>query len=545
MNPRWSRLLPVIVASTAGLASSYGQQIAFSVPSASATEATGTAIVRIHDFDFDGTADLVVGAPGFDCGVLTNCGAARIVSGADGSTLATATGGSALERFGAALAAIDDVNADGVPDVAVGAPGFGGANPTGAIRILSGASFAVIGIVVGPTPGSRIGERVLRLADQTGDGKAEIASGGRGASPNGISGAGSVYVFDSSTGAIAKQFDGASAFEAFGTDVATIRDITGDLREELVIGSPGDDPFGNNGAGSITVIDPVSGIVLRVVFGLNANDGLGSTCAGLDDLDADGFPDLLGGAPGATVAGLSLAGSAIVFSFVSGAVITRVDGQAANDMSGRVVARLSDLDRDGVMDYAIGSPSWSLPGKPSAGRISVFSGKTKTLLYRFDGASAGAEFGGFIGPLGDLNGDARQDFAIGWPAQDTPFADGGVARIHRGQSPALTIASTGQTGTPFLMELIGKASSPAFVLAAGAAGATPTPFGLLQLALMPTPMVIPLGAFSLEGALAFPGTVPALGIPGAATIHLQAANLDPHSFGGGWLGQYVAFTVFP
>lgn len=545
MIHRWSRLLSVGIASTAGLATAYGQQIAFSIPAASSTEAAGTVVVRIHDFDLDGTDDLAIGAPGFDCGVLTNCGAVFVASGRTGSVLGSAQGGAALERFGTAIAGIDDANGDGVPDLAVGAPGFGGANPNGAIRILSGASLSSIGVLVGPAPGARIGERVLRLADQTGDGRSEIATGGRGASPNGISGAGSVYVFDSGTGAIAKQFHGNSAFEAFGTDIATLRDVTGDQREELIIGSPGDDPFGNNGAGSISVVDPVAGTLLRAVFGTNANDGLGTTCAGLDDLDSDGLPDLLAGAPGATVAGVALAGSAIVYSFTTGSIITRVDGQSASDMCGRVLAGLADLDRDGVLDYAVGSPSWSLPGKANAGRITIYSGKTKSLLYRFDGAAAGAEYGGFIGRIGDLNDDARQDFAIGWPGCDAPFPDGGLTRIHLGQAPSLTITSTGQVGTPFELELLGKAGSPAFVFAAAAPGATMTAFGMLLVSLAPPPMIVPLGPFSNEGRIASAGTVPALGIPGAATIHLQAAIADPNSFAGGWLGQYAPFTVFP
>lgn len=545
MTHRWMRLLSGIIASSAGSAMLHGQQIAYSIPGSSASELAGTVVVRIHDHDLDGVDDLAIGAPGFDCGVLTNCGAVRIASGKTGSLLGFTTGASALERFGSSITAIDDVTGDGIPDLAVGAPGFGGANPNGAIRIVNGSTFISIGIIQGPSVGARIGERVVRLADQNGDGRSEIATGGRGASPGMISGAGSAYVFDPTNGQILKQFDGASAFEAFGTDISTLDDVTGDGRPELVIGSPGDDPFGNNGAGSIAVVDPVGGATLRTFFGLAANDGLGVTCAGLDDLDADGFPDVLGGAPGATVSGMALAGTALALSFVTGAVISRVDGQSPNDMVGRVLARLDDIDGDGVAEFAIGSPSWSVPGKASAGRITLYSGQSHSVLYQFVGAAAGSEYGGFIGPLGDLNSDQRPDFAIGWTAIDTPFPDAGVTEIRLGQSPSLSIVSTGMVGTNFELNLQGKAGNSAFLLVAAAPATIPTVFGLLCLSLTPTPLLVPLPAFSATGSIVVGGTIPPIGAVGPQTAFLQPALVDLQAPGGGWLGECRSLTIFP
>jgi hypothetical protein len=97
--------------------------------------------------DGDGHADLIVGAP------ILGAGVARIFSGDDGSMLLEIEGTDSGEQLGRAVAGVGaDLNADGHPDVLVGAPlddeTF---SNSGTLRLVSGynpwleAGFALAG----------------------------------------------------------------------------------------------------------------------------------------------------------------------------------------------------------------------------------------------------------------------------------------------------------------------------------------------------------------------------------------------------------------
>ncbi|MFG0318034.1 MAG: integrin alpha, partial [Planctomycetota bacterium JB042] len=102
----------------------------------------GTAIAGPGDVDGDGRADLFVGAPDDGQGGLPY-GAVWGISGRDGSVfdvVQSTTG--LLTDLGDALAAVGDVDQDGVSDLLAGAPVDAGAAQTaGAARLYSGACF--------------------------------------------------------------------------------------------------------------------------------------------------------------------------------------------------------------------------------------------------------------------------------------------------------------------------------------------------------------------------------------------------------------------
>ena len=86
------------------------------------------------DVDGDGFMDLLVGAPtGVTGGV--DSGYAHLVSGVDGTILHQFDGAASGDEFGSSLAGVGDVDGDGVPDVAIGAPGAG----PGRVYVYSGA----------------------------------------------------------------------------------------------------------------------------------------------------------------------------------------------------------------------------------------------------------------------------------------------------------------------------------------------------------------------------------------------------------------------
>ena len=87
---------------------------------------------------------------------------------------------------------------------------------------------------------------------------------------------------------------------------------------------------------------------------------------------------------------------------------------------GERLAGAEDLNGDGVDDYFVGVPSLTVGGVNNAERVYLVSGRTRTVIRTMDSPEpqANAQFGFYINVLGDVDGDRRDDIAIGTDAQD-------------------------------------------------------------------------------------------------------------------------------
>ena len=198
---------------------------------------------------------------------------------------------------------------------------------------------------------------------------------------------------------------GEAAGDQFGWLTKRIGDVDGDGGDDFVVTAP---THGGDARGRIYVYSGRSGTELYRVTGA-AGEQLGFSISPTDDVDGDGWPDLLVGAPAA--------GRGVAYS-ISGATgnrIQRLSGEAAADAFGDSVAGIDDLDGDGIGDLLVTAPQHDTAGS-GAGRAYLYSGVSGALLHTLDGDAAGDTFGGGAGRLSDLDGDGLGEFVVSAPS---------------------------------------------------------------------------------------------------------------------------------
>ncbi len=140
------------------------------------------------------------------------------------------------------------------------------------------------------------------------------------------------------------------------------------------------------------------------------NDQLGATIDNAGDVDGDGRPDLIYGAPSSDPAQL---GYAEIVSPATGVVLRHWDGTVVGGQFGLEVANVGDYDGDGCDDLAIASEIFG-PGTFLPGRLRVYSGSSGTLLVDLHGSNYGAQaFGASVAGIGDLDGDGKTELLVG------------------------------------------------------------------------------------------------------------------------------------
>jgi hypothetical protein len=389
----------------------------------SAGDNFGQSVSGAGDVNGDGFDDLIVGAP-FDDNNGTDSGRARVLSGVDGSVLFNFDGDSAGDGFGFSLSGAGDVNGDGFDDLIVGASGDdNNGDGSGSARVLSGANGSVLYNFDGDSAGDFFGRAVSDAGDVNGDGFDDLIVG---APPNG---SGIARVFSGANGSVLYNFEGDSAGDLFGRSVGGAGDVNGDGFDDLIVGAPRDD---NNGAlsGSIRVFSGSDGSVLYDFDGDSAGDGFGRSARGVGDVNGDGIIDLIVGAPGDDNLGIDN-GSARVFSGADGSVLYNFYGDSAGDIFGRTESDAGDVNGDGTPDLIVGSPLDDNNGSDS-GSVRVLSGVDRSVIYSFDGDSAGDKFGTSVSGAGDVNDDGFADLIVGAPLDDNNGAESGSVRVLSG-----------------------------------------------------------------------------------------------------------------
>ncbi|MEO0651752.1 MAG: FG-GAP repeat protein, partial [Planctomycetota bacterium] len=233
---------------------------------------------------------------------------------------------SAHSEAGRAVAPAGDWNSDGVDDYAVGAPWaspdfVGSYDDVGEVQIVSGTDGSLLASIPGPSttlPDYNFGWSVAGPFDFNGNGTAEIAVGNR---------YGRVDVYEPlpnlpSFATLVLTYEPLNTFsllfEAFGQTLVNLGDLTGDGRNEIGIGDPLADilisPFLFDDGGVIQIFDGDGFSLLRTYTpgGLASSGGeFGRAMTRVADMDGNGLGDVAVGAPGSENDG----GRVFVFDF--------------------------------------------------------------------------------------------------------------------------------------------------------------------------------------------------------------------------------------
>jgi len=369
------------------------------IPGATGGGRFGVAVAVLDDHDGDGIAELLVRAA-YDSADGPRTG--RTLLWRSDSEPALATLHYPIQPAGSlaatSLAILPDLDGDGLPELAVGAP-RGQIDPTsgrirpGVVALHRGlpggfeaAPFRVLDGFGAHTTGDRLGESLAALADADGDGLPDLAvvaqtrNTGNACAPS-RSNAGAVFVFSSTA---AGDVAAAPAFTWFGpqggqqVQAVAGADLDGDGLTDVIVGGPlwdGPDPSGaglNVGGGAVIFGHTIAagGVACEAdwaFLGDTRAARVGSAVAGLGDVNGDGCEDVAVGARFDNAPQNNTGSVRVIFGWGPGCAFATPHRVAlspaiANSQAGMALAGGVDIDGDGVPDLAVGGHDFRLDG---------------------------------------------------------------------------------------------------------------------------------------------------------------------------------------
>lgn len=366
----------------------------------------------VLDLNGDGLRDVAVGAPqaaGGEGRVFVYYGGRPLR--ADAVRVLAVPSSTA---FGQVVACAGDLDGDGYPELAVSA--VRAADAPGRVYVVPGGPTPADGpyAVLAVAASASFGWSLAGGGDLNGDGYGDLVVGqpaymGVGAFHVYLGGRAGVPAVPSMMGSVSGRDDSRS-----GWAVAFVGDLDGDGRSDLAASAPshaGDFSYVRvyRGAASGWSAGGAFDLAQPAVFAR-----YGEVLAPAGDLDADGFPDLAVGVPGAAGERPMVwvfRGNARGIETAPAQVLRPFDGLGAS--FGAALQGVGDADGDGYDDLAVGDPT------PDGGGVYVLSGSA-TMVGASGRATLGAMgsaegFGAALGAAGDVDGDGLDDVLVGAP----------------------------------------------------------------------------------------------------------------------------------
>ncbi len=360
---------------------------------------------------------------------------------------------SAGDNLGASLAGIGDINGDGLPDLALGAPlndNDEGGRDAGKVYIFFGTSEGWTRYIhvsqadvsfIGEQRRAMAGKTIAAAGDVNNDGFADflisapgdVESGDKAGQSYLILGKADGWSLNASLGTADASFWGENAGDESGSALDGVGDVNGDGFDDFLIGAPNSNSSGQ----AYLVFGRANGWTRDISLSLSDASFLGesttghaaSTLAGVGDVNGDGYDDFLIGdwsrnsiSPNDGETYLILGKSD---GWQNGVSLANADasfiGEALGFWSGYSVDGAGDVNNDGYDDIIIGAPGNDDNGRQT-GETYVILGKSQGWSMRTPLSSVDASFrpeweytwtGAKVASLGDINQDGYDDFAAG------------------------------------------------------------------------------------------------------------------------------------
>jgi len=414
----------------------------------------GEAVAAAGDVDADGRPDLLVGAPYEDLPWESAGSAYLVTSPVRGvvqlSEVAVATilGTETREFAGRQICGAGDVDADGFDDLLFGS--------NQGVVLLRGPKSGSVSLtdadaVFEDQHGTRIGGSGMAGAkDVDGDGLADILIGrttDRHGDVNDSLDGGSVYLYTEPPTEPENNYSPTAHLLGYvyggrlGTSVAATGDLNGDGLADIVMGAPGWPGRTFILWGPIIGTHAISARADATLKGEDKSAYAGYSVSGAGDVNGDGLPDLLVGAPRNSTGGVYAGAAYLVTDRVEGELslslaTAKLVGENAEDQAGGVVSDAGDVDGDGLADVLVGGRVNQVDGYDAAAAHLLYG----PLAGVIDLSEADAKFVGEAGMyanvslagLGDINNDSYDDFVIGVSYHGSELGHPGAAFLFYG-----------------------------------------------------------------------------------------------------------------